>query len=439
LETLSIMRKHDQIDRKRADRLRAVALTASALGLEDSDTDKALQQSVEAHELAPDLVTAAVVAGRIHASRGNTGKAVAILQRAWKKTQHPDLVTIYAYVKPGEVATERLKRVRELAQLTPSGSEGAIAIAGAALEARDFEAARRALEPISGSALTARVCLLMAKIEGAERGDAGRVREWLSRSARAPRDPAWVAGDHVADHWMPVSPVSGEFDVYRWKVPDAALSVQNGAALLDGLLPSLAERHAPGLQVEGSVGEIVEAGARKESEDVANGAMAAAMAAMFAGAGSNSPAQKGSENDDPISDGVGTSRAIRPGKVTGQGHADLHGNVTAFERGTASSYAEQSQASEGRLAGRAYVGDGLSDDSEAAEPAAPEVKASAWTGMGSFKRIVGGVHAASTAQSRRADREATDVIVVPPPDERGVAAEPAASDPVTQQRRDPAA
>ena len=64
-----------------------------------------------------------------------------------------------------------------------------------------------------------RVCTLMARIEGEQFGNAGRVREWLARAANAPRDPAWTADGFVSDRWAAVSPVTGALDAFQWKVP----------------------------------------------------------------------------------------------------------------------------------------------------------------------------------------------------------------------------
>ncbi|MGE0280791.1 MAG: heme biosynthesis protein HemY, partial [Rhizobiaceae bacterium] len=61
--------------------------------------------------------------------------------------------------------------------------------------------------------------LLRADIEEAETGDVGRIRQWLGRAVRAPRDPAWVADGHVAQHWAPISPVTGRLDAFEWKAP----------------------------------------------------------------------------------------------------------------------------------------------------------------------------------------------------------------------------
>jgi HemY protein len=59
----------------------------------------------------------------------------------------------------------------------------------------------------------------MARIEGEEHNDAGRVREWLARAVNAPRDPAWTADGIVSDRWAAISPVTGVLDAFQWKVP----------------------------------------------------------------------------------------------------------------------------------------------------------------------------------------------------------------------------
>ena len=92
--------------------------------------------------------------------------------------------------------------MRHLARLTPNNTEAPDrAWPSRAIEARDWNEARKALEPLLDDRLTPRVCTLMARIEGEQNGDAGRVREWLARAANAARDPAWTADGVVSDHW----------------------------------------------------------------------------------------------------------------------------------------------------------------------------------------------------------------------------------------------
>ena len=71
----------------------------------------------------------------------------------------------------------------------------------------------------------------MAEIEEGEHGDLGRVREWLARAIRAPRDPAWVADGYVSDAWAPASPVTGRLDAFTWQVPDEDLAPPQAAVL----------------------------------------------------------------------------------------------------------------------------------------------------------------------------------------------------------------
>jgi HemY protein len=60
---------------------------------------------------------------------------------------------------------------------------------------------------------------MMAELEENESGDVGRVREWLARAVRAPRDAAWTADGLVLDAWQPLSPLSGRLDAVEWRVP----------------------------------------------------------------------------------------------------------------------------------------------------------------------------------------------------------------------------
>ena len=231
LDILEIARRQHLVDKATYSRRRAVLLTGQAQALEDINADKALELAQEGHRLAPDLVPAAAIAGRILAARGSTPRAARVLLKTWRSSPHPDLAAAYAYARPGDSPRDRLNRVRHLARLTPNDAEAQIAVAISAIDARDWQEARRALEPLLDDRLTPRVCMLMARIEGEQNGDAGRVREWLARAANAARDPAWTADGVVSDHWSPVSPVSGTLDAFQWRPPVDGAQDQSTASL----------------------------------------------------------------------------------------------------------------------------------------------------------------------------------------------------------------
>ncbi len=219
LETLSLLKRNGLIEKPAFDRKRAVLLAGQAQDAEENAADKALALAMEAHALAPDLVPATAVAARILAGRGQTGKAAKVIQKTWARAPHPDLATAYAYARIGDSPRDRLNRVRQLAALNSHSIESPIAIATTAIEARLFDEAREALQPLLDERLTQRVATLMARIEAGESDDKGRVREWLARAVNAARDPAWTADGVVADRWEPVSPVTGALDAFQWRVP----------------------------------------------------------------------------------------------------------------------------------------------------------------------------------------------------------------------------
>lgn len=209
---------HGGLDRATHRRRRAVLLAAQAQALELADPAIAREKAVEAVRLAPTLVPAAEVAGRLLGAAGDTRKAAKIIEAAYTQTPHPDLADAFLHLRPGDSSRERLKRIRNLISRAPEHPESAMVLARAAIDAQDFDVARTALGPLLAQP-TQRVCLLMAELEAGEHADIGKAREWTARAVRAQRDPAWVADGVVAERWGPVSPITGRLDSFEWTLP----------------------------------------------------------------------------------------------------------------------------------------------------------------------------------------------------------------------------
>ncbi len=243
------------IDKTKSRRQRAVLLTARALSAEDN----ARAYALEAVRLAPDLVPAAALAGRLLAEAGDARRAGRILETAWTANPHPDLAEAYAFLRSADSARDRLARIRRLASLRPGDIETALSVARAALDAREFAMARSTLEPLLKTP-TQRAAILMAELEELEHGDEGRAREWMTRAVRAGRDPAWTADGFVSERWLPVSPVSGRLDAFEWKAPVAELDGPKPighaapAALIESRAKSAAETTAGSTAAAGSHG-----------------------------------------------------------------------------------------------------------------------------------------------------------------------------------------
>lgn len=263
LNTLAIAKRNGDLDPDVALRRRAVLLTAEARDAEGTDPDKALALASEALRLAPSLVPAAEIAGRVHAAKGEARLASRVVSRTWKLAPHPVLALVYAFAKSGDSPRERLKRIKHLAALTPGDIEGHIAIANAAIEAHEWQEARAALEPYLEDRPPARICTLMARIEAGELGDRGREREWLARALRAPRDRAWIADGYVSDRWLPVSPVTGAVDGFEWKAPVDAIGRGDTTLIIEERPEALLEPEQVAPQalppVEANRGEMQEA------------------------------------------------------------------------------------------------------------------------------------------------------------------------------------
>lgn len=204
-------------------RQRAVLLTARALASETTDRDTAIGLALHALQLSPGLVPAAALAGRLLGESGRPRKASRIVSAAWQVNPHPDLAEVYANIKPQQSARDRLARIRNLERLQPNHPETALAMARAAIDAQEFDLARKSLGPLLANP-TQRVATLMAEIEEKASHDVGRSREWMARALVAPRDPAWTADGLVSETWLPASPATGRLDAFEWRIPVAELT-----------------------------------------------------------------------------------------------------------------------------------------------------------------------------------------------------------------------
>ena len=232
---------------------------------EQAEAALAKKLSREAHKLAKGLVPAATLFARVAARTGDIGGASKIIEACWKQNPHPELAEAYATVRSGDSVLDRLKRAQRLASFKTGHPEGNFAIANAAIDATKWDEAREALSPILTTRPTRRACLLMAEIEEGQHGDKGRMRDWLARAVKAPRDEAWIADGHVSEEWLPISPITGELDAFEWKVPVAQLGAEDApvvsledinAGPIEAITPEPGE---PAVEAEEAEADVVDA------------------------------------------------------------------------------------------------------------------------------------------------------------------------------------
>lgn len=219
LRLVDTQKSTQQIDRETAERRKAVLLTAKASELLDAEPVQAKNAALEAHRLAPDLVPAAIIAAKALFRLDDLRKGAKILEAGWKRNAHPEIADAYVNARLGDSTLDRLTRAKKLQALKQNNPESALTVARAALASGDYKLARAQAEAAIRQEPREGAYLLLADIEEAETGDQGRVRQWLGKAVRAPRDPVWVADGYVSDRWAPLSPVTGRLDAFEWRAP----------------------------------------------------------------------------------------------------------------------------------------------------------------------------------------------------------------------------
>ncbi len=238
LSTLDRMLSAKLVTRDVARHRRAVLLTALAQTAEEAariqigdakkgPREKALSLALDAASLEPDFVPAVALAAKLCGETGRARRGAKLVEDIWTRRPHPDLADAYMNLIDGESAYDRFKRVRLLAGHNRDHIESRVALARAGVAARDWLAARGALEPYVGlnavERPSQRICELMAAIEEGEHGDRGSAREWLARALHAPEDEAWTGEGYRSHRWSPINPVTGEFDALTWRAPGLRL------------------------------------------------------------------------------------------------------------------------------------------------------------------------------------------------------------------------
>lgn len=239
LATLDRMLSAKLLTRDVARHRRAVLLTALAQTAEEAAAaqvgeakhaprERALSLALDAASLEPDFVPAVALAAKLCGETGRVRRGAKLVEGLWSRHPHPDLADAYMNLVEGESAYDRFKRVRLLAGHNRDHVESRVALARAAVSARDWLAARGALEPFVGANAverpSQRICELMAAIEEGEHGDRGSAREWLARALHAPEDAAWTGEGYRSHRWSPINPVTGEFDALTWRAPGLRLA-----------------------------------------------------------------------------------------------------------------------------------------------------------------------------------------------------------------------
>lgn len=190
-KTLAEAEKRKEIALDRAQRRKAVLLTAEALACEDSQPDRAAELAEKAASASPGFAPAAALGARLLAHRRRHKRAVELVEAAWQANPHPALARVYGDLRKSDTRAKRAERLRALAALNPEHRESRLLKAELALEDRNLEAARSALAPLlAAGGKTARLYALASRLSRLE-GEEEAARRLMARAAHAPGEADW--------------------------------------------------------------------------------------------------------------------------------------------------------------------------------------------------------------------------------------------------------
>ncbi|WGF88723.1 heme biosynthesis protein HemY [Marinivivus vitaminiproducens] len=221
LQTVEEMARYHQIPPQTVARRRAILMTMNARELRDAGkAHEARRLARKAFDLAPGFVPNAVLLTELLYEEGKTRLARKTVERAWRRSPHPDLLTAYEKLAPGESAEARLGRVKKLCQQNPNDPQSAMALAEANMAARKFADAEHEIDRAIDLGPTVGTFRLRAALEQARGGSAEKARQWRERAAGARPDFAWVCQTTGAAQpsWTPFGP-AGDFDSLVWTTP----------------------------------------------------------------------------------------------------------------------------------------------------------------------------------------------------------------------------
>jgi len=248
-ETLNAKLKHGALPRDVHKRRDAVLALSEAKGVlaEDGGID-AQERAIEANQLSPDLIPAAVMAARSYIEKGKPRYATRVISKAWAARPHPDLAGVFAEIVPEETPEKRIKRFRALTKLNPNDPETKMLLAELNIAAEDFPEARRALGDLVETQADARALTIMAAVERGEGASDTVVKGWLARALSAPRGPQWVCENcqHIHTEWTPTCDNCGALDTLEWKrPPQSEVQALSSAAMLPLIVGAVEDKGEP--------------------------------------------------------------------------------------------------------------------------------------------------------------------------------------------------
>lgn len=166
------------------------------------------------------FVPAVVRLASAYIQRGKILTARQIVQKAWKRHAHPDLIPVWDLLLPkakGDAGLARLKWFEWILSLNPNSPDGMLAVAQAAIDAGLWGEARVFLSRAEKIRPSAKLYRLWAYLEEmSSRSETAKV--WLEKAQMAAPDAAWICSKtgRRFENWIAVVEPEGYFNTVIW-------------------------------------------------------------------------------------------------------------------------------------------------------------------------------------------------------------------------------
>jgi HemY protein len=167
-------------------------------------------------------------------AEGRRVKALGIVQDAWKKTGHPELLPVFGALAPTDEKSLRhggkYRWFEWVQEFHPESREAVLALARAAIDEELWGEARSALARAEKLGPTKDLYMLWVMMEEKTAGGADKVRQWLDRAAKAEEGPMWICAKTLRRFavWTALVEPEGYFNTLRWnEIPKAEETVSS--------------------------------------------------------------------------------------------------------------------------------------------------------------------------------------------------------------------
>lgn len=200
--------------------LKATLKLAQAMALGPSDAAAALARAQEALENDPPFMPAALLVARLLDGRGESDKAIQILEATWRQVPGYPLVSLYFDLSKNRDPQEFLIAVEAFVADRAGHPESQLALGEAATNAMAWGRARRHLIASLKRQPSSKAYTLLARIEDEEAGDQAAAERWRHKAKDLLSDYGWYCqrcGTGMPD-WAPLCPSCTGVGTVAWGV-----------------------------------------------------------------------------------------------------------------------------------------------------------------------------------------------------------------------------